>query len=227
MAEEIILEKLNRKEALRYLGYKNYAPDERIESMMDECEEELLLSAIPRYVYRCFDLVDEENGIRLDNTNLVLTGNSIREHLLGCEKAVVIAATISDRVDKLIRICQIKDMTKALIMDSMASVCVEQLCDKIDLIIKDEFSQYNQTFRFGIGYGDLPLSLQPEILNVLQASKIIGLTVSDSYLMNPVKSVTSIIGLTKGTVAKKSRGCQTCNMRDICRFRAEGGHCNG
>ena len=45
MEKSIKLTSLNRKEALRYLGYKKNAPDERVEELMDECEE-LVLSLI-------------------------------------------------------------------------------------------------------------------------------------------------------------------------------------
>ena len=42
MEKSIKLTSLNRKEALRYLGYKKNAPDERVEELMDECEELVL-----------------------------------------------------------------------------------------------------------------------------------------------------------------------------------------
>ena len=44
MEKSIKLTSLNRKEALRYLGYKKNAPDERVEELMDECEELVLRS---------------------------------------------------------------------------------------------------------------------------------------------------------------------------------------
>ena len=42
MEKSIKLTSLNRKEALRYLGYKKNAPDELVEELMDECEELVL-----------------------------------------------------------------------------------------------------------------------------------------------------------------------------------------
>ena len=52
MEKSIKLTSLNRKEALRYLGYKKNAPDERVEELMDECEELVLKTAVPRFIYK-------------------------------------------------------------------------------------------------------------------------------------------------------------------------------
>jgi cobalamin-dependent methionine synthase I len=49
--------------------------------------------------------------------------------------------------------------------------------------------------RFSPGYGDLSLSVQSDLLNVLDARRNIGLTLSDSLMMIPQKSVTAIVGL--------------------------------
>ncbi|MBR3258643.1 MAG: vitamin B12 dependent methionine synthase, partial [Eggerthellaceae bacterium] len=45
------------------------------------------------------------------------------------------------------------------------------------------------------GYGDLPLEVQPDLLGLLDASRRLGITLSDSLLMSPTKSVTAIVGL--------------------------------
>ena len=49
--------------------------------------------------------------------------------------------------------------------------------------------------RFSAGYGDFPLSAQKEIFGMLDCARQIGLTLNDSLLMSPTKSVTSIVGL--------------------------------
>ena len=51
-------------------------------------------------------------------------------------------------------------MAKALVFDSLASVAVEQACDKVEELLREEYPDYYQTFRFGIGYGDLPISMR-------------------------------------------------------------------
>ena len=118
-------------------------------------------------------------------------------------------------------------MAKALVFDSLASVAVEQACDKVEELLREEYTDYYQTFRFGIGYGDLPISMQEPFLKVLDAGKKIGLNLNKSYMLAPVKSVTAVIGLTKEPVSTKNRGCATCNLNKTCAYRGMGGHCSG
>lgn len=112
-------------------------------------------------------------------------------------------------------------------MDSLASVAVEQVCDKFEQILKEQTQGYYQTFRFGLGYGDLPIEQQKDFVALLNAPKQIGLSVSSSSMLIPTKSVTAVIGLSKEPVKGVARGCQTCNMREKCQYRIKGGHCNG
>jgi len=226
MINEIVLEKLNQNEALRYLGYGQNAPDIKVQELLDECEEVLLSIAKPRFVYKVFDIESVQGGVKVLNTNLVMPGNAIKDHLEDCEKVVLMGVTISMDVDRLLRKTQVNDMARALIVDSLASVAVEQACNKVEAFIKKELVEYNQTWRFGVGYGDLSLDIQGEFLDVINASKIIGLSASKSNMLIPTKSVTAIIGLSKIEIKKIKRGCQTCNMKDSCTYRKKGGHCN-
>ncbi len=225
MKKQVTLSSINRAEVLRYLGYKGIGADETINSLIDECEAEVLKAAVPRYVYRVVDVTQVDEGVRLEGTSVTLKGNSIKEHLKGCNKAALIAVTISDGIDRMLRVMQASDLAKAVISDSMASA-IEQVCDKVEAVIKEELPEYNQTFRFGIGYGDLPLSQQGEFLKILNAPKLIGLNIGKTDMMTPTKSVTAVIGLTTGEVSSKKKGCMSCNLKGTCRFREAGGHCN-
>ena len=49
--------------------------------------------------------------------------------------------------------------------------------------------------RFSPGYGDLPLDFQKEFLKITDASRKLGISLNDSLLMSPSKSVTAIIGI--------------------------------
>lgn len=226
MKKQVTLSSINRAEVLRYLGYKGIGADETINSLINECEAEVLKAAVPRYVYRVVDVTQVDEGVRLEGTSVTLKGNSIKEHLKGCNKAALIAVTISDGIDRMLRIMQASDLARAVISDSISSAAIEQVCDKVEAVIKEELPEYNQTFRFGIGYGDLPLSQQGEFLKILNAPRLIGLNVGKTDMMTPTKSVTAVIGLTTGEVSSQKKGCMSCNLKGTCRFREAGGHCN-
>jgi len=122
MEKSIKLTSLNRKEALRYLGYKKNAPDERVEELMDECEELVLKTAVPRFIYKKLDFTVNEDGVAFKNTSMVLPGESIKKHLYKCDSAICMAVTISEGIDRQLRVLQLTDMAKALVFDSLARV---------------------------------------------------------------------------------------------------------
>lgn len=211
----ITLNKLNRKEAIRYLGGAGIQLNYRMDKLMDECEKEVLAKARPKFLYIEKDLPCDE----------IMQGKDIANHLEGCTKAVLMCATIGADVDKLIRISQISDMARAVVLDSFASVAVEQVCRKVDELLAQKFEGYNMTFRFSPGYGDYPIELQQSFLRMLDAPRKIGLTTNENSLLIPTKSVTAVLGLSKEPIEQKKRGCAVCNMRDKCRYRRNGEHC--
>ena len=207
---------INRDEALRYLGYKDNINIDNLTPILDKCENELLKAIEPRFIYK----------FQVENTSLVLTGNSILNHLNGCYGVILLSATLSMGADKVISEHQVNDMTSALILDSMASTAIEQVCDTAEKEIREKISKDNfMTWRFSPGYGDLPITIQREFVRVTDAEKRIGLTVNEGGILLPRKSVTAIIGLSKEPIPKQRRGCAYCNMNKTCQFRKGGTHC--
>ena len=99
---------------------------------------------------------------------------------------------------------------------SIGAERIETLCDAF---CKDISSELGVTLkpRFSAGYGDLPLEAQKDIFRVLDCSKKIGLTLNDSLLMSPTKSVTAIVGI-GGNEGETIHKCSTCSLQD-CAFR--------
>lgn len=216
---------INREIVYRYLGYGNDEPDKKVKVIIEETEKELLAVIEPKYVYRYFKITNTADGIKVGNSELILQGRSIENHLVDCNEAVLLAATLSSGADAFIRKCEVSDMAKALIADTLASVAIESVCDEVELNVKKENPQLFQTFRFSPGYGDLSIDIQKDFLNLLDATKRTGLCATENYILTPRKSVTAIIGLSGKQIQKKRRSCRTCNMRDNCRFRKGGNHC--
>lgn len=211
----ITLDRLNRNEAVRYLGGAGISLNYRMDRLMDECEAEILKNARPKYLYSEIDLPNGE----------FMRGKDIVEHLDGCDRAIIICATLGTEIDKLIRINQISDMAKAVVLDSFAGVAIEQVCNKVDAVIAEKYKGKYMTFRFSPGYGDYPIELQKLFITKLDAPRKIGLTTNDNSILMPSKSVTAIAGLSDNPIDRKKRGCAVCNMRDRCKFRRNGAHC--
>ncbi len=223
--KEIVLGKIDTAEAIRYMGYREGSPDRQLLDIIVRCEKELLQVMAPRYCYKVFDIVRTEDSVKLKNSSLVLKGESIRTHLKDCEKAVIMCATLSGEVDKIIRLGSIRGMTNALVLDALANAAIEQVCDEVESIIMTEFQNYHHTWRFGVGYGDFPLSTQKLLLDTIDAGKRIGVCATDSSILTPGKSVTCVIGLSKQKQEEK-KSCSNCDMKDRCSFRQKGATCS-
>lgn len=190
------LKPINRKEAALYLGYGKNEPDEVIKNLMDECEGPLMDACHPAFSFGVFDILTcSEEKIVLSECTLTLTGKDIGKLLRGCSKAVLFAATLGSGVDALLRKLQITNMPKALLTDAMAGAAIEQICNDFQEDLQARFPDMQQTMRYSPGYGDLPLDLQKDLLATLEAGKRIGLFVTESNMLTPLKSVTAIIGL--------------------------------
>ena len=224
MNTDLYLETIDRAEALRYMGFGDSEPEKSFMERIDSVERELIKTAIPRFVWKALSLSHDESGNCFAG-GVTLTGKAIAEHLEGCTKAVLIAATLSSQCDMLIAKAQARSMTDALIADALASAGIEQICNKAERLIGQELGNKYMTWRFSPGYGDLPINLQEDFITELDAHRRIGLTVTDSSILIPTKSVTAIIGISDTPLPKKRQGCEFCDMRDRCQFRRKGVHC--
>ena len=211
----ITLGPLDRAEAVRYLGDARVEMNDAMEHLLADCEEQVLSVAEPKYLYKVLDLPCDP----------LMAGEDIVLHLEGCSKAVLLCATLGAGVDRMLRVEQVRDMSRAVVLDALASVAIEQVCQKFDAFIADKFPDLFQTFRFSPGYGDYPIDMQKYYLTELDAPKKIGLTTNDNYLLIPTKSVTAVMGLSETEPPKRRRGCATCNLRGSCNYRQRGDHC--
>lgn len=189
------LEKINLDMAFRYMGQRGAASAE-LRGLAEECEARLLSVISPKLVYAVFDVEFGAEYVSVSGTGLKLSGESIRGHLAGCEKCALMAVTLGSGVDSLLRELESAAMEKAFVADALASAAVEQVCDMAEEEIKARLAGAHFTWRFSPGYGDLPLEVQRDFLDVLNAQTRIGLTVTDSLILIPRKSVTAIIGIT-------------------------------
>ncbi len=112
--------------------------------------------------------------------------------LKGCAEAYIMGATIGIGADRLISRLAVSSPAESFITDALASAAAETLCEFADLSLRGNGIK---PIRFSPGYGDLPLSCQPDILDMLNAGYTLGITLNGSFLMTPMKSVTSVMGI--------------------------------
>lgn len=215
---------LDIQEALRYLGVRG-EPSGSLREQMREVAAQLTGEVTPRYAYRVFDLERTDDGFALAGTPTVLTGATAARMLAGSHKAAILACTLGARFDRMLSEAQARDMARAVMLDACAGALVEAGCDAAQAELAGRFPGKYLTDRFSPGYGDLPLELQGELCALLDTAKRLGLYVTESCMLNPVKSVTAVIGIAPTPQPARVRGCGFCAMRNTCTVRKEGKSC--
>lgn len=114
------------------------------------------------------------------------------KNLQGCREVFVFATTLGHGVDRLLNTLSKISPAKHFITDALASSMAEAAADKAEELIKGDVLCRP---RFSPGFGDLSLELQPRILNLLNAHRLLGITTNKTLLMSPLKSVTAIMGI--------------------------------
>ena len=216
--------RLDIEEALRYLGAGG-TQDQTLRQSVQREAEGLTARLKPRYTYKVVSLARSGEELLLPEAGLSLPGRTARLMLEECHQAVMLACTLGAEFDALLRAQQARDMARAVILDACGSALVEQGCDEAERDITARFPGLYLTDRFSPGYGDLPLSLQPAICGLMDAERRVGIHVTSSFLMNPSKSVTAVIGLSDKPQMARIRGCAWCAMRDTCTLRKGGKSC--
>jgi hypothetical protein len=214
---------IDRIEVLRYLGYKGQNIDETLENLLAESIVEVKQIAWKRFVYNIFNLKRKEDKIVVEDTNLIFQSKDLARHLSGSDKCVLLAATLGLEVDRRIAYYSKMNLTKGIIMDACASVAIEALCDELSQEIgtRARAEGYYITSRYSPGYGDLPLTLQKDLVRVLKAYSKIGLTVNESSIMLPRKSITAIIGWQREENRVEGDKCWNCKEK-TCLYRKRG-----
>jgi len=220
----VVVTRLDADEVLRYMGTPPEQADASLRALVDTCAAQMLAVIRPRWTSRLFALSFVMGGVRLDN-GLLLPGRTLKNHLSGCERAVVFCATLGAQADTLIRQSQCDDILRALALDCCASAAVEQMCDRIESQLQCQFTGCHFPFRFSPGYGDLPLEVNDELLAALDAPRRVGLCATASHLLTPRKSVTAILGISDHPVDTHKRSCPGCPAYGNCQYRKSGGHC--
>ncbi len=213
---------IDREEALRYAGVREEnggVLHAQIEEIARACEARIQ----PRYVWRLMELRRE--GTQLFLAEMPLEGQTARKMLAQCHHAAVLVCTLGASFDAWEKQVRARDMAQGLLLNACGSAYVEAGCDAAEAEIRSKLPGKYLTDRFSPGYGDLPLSCQKTLLAWTDAMRRLGITLTDSQLMNPMKSVTAIIGIADTPQAAKIRGCAYCALRERCTLRKGGKTC--
>ncbi len=202
------------KEAYRFLGYKKIFEDKIVDGKMERCYQIIKEASMPKCSAEIVDIEVGEDTVSF--LGIVVKSKNLSKNLRGCKRAVVFAATLGPNVDMVIRRFSKVDMVMSVIADALGSAMIEQYCDEICTYYKNK--GLNLRPRFSPGYGDFDIRHQKDFMNILMCHKKIGLTLTDSFMLTPTKSVTAMMGISDTDETCIIKGCEECEKTD-CEFR--------
>ena len=208
-----------QREIYRYLGYHGETPTDEVQQSVAECAEEIGRVARPKSVFREFSLaLPIEGVVRIDTLSVI--SRNLARNLKGCSCVFLMAATLGVEVDRLIARASAVRMSQALVYQAAAAARIEAYCDEINDVLREEARTQGLYCRprFSPGYGDFDIKHQQDIVRLLDTPRQIGLTVTDSLLLAPVKSVTAVIGLSSEPQPCHKNGCEECGKKN-CEYR--------
>ena len=212
-AEEILIAP---QQVLRYLGMGGRTTDPETARLVAQCIEEFSSVASYRLCWADAHITVTQQGV--DFGAFYAPSASLANHLQNCKQAVLFAATTGLAAEQQRKRAEVASPAKALVLDAVGTAAAEALCDRFCANRAKASAGQQLRPRFSPGYGDLPLELQKELLTCLDSHRKIGLSLSESMMMTPQKSVTAIVGVGTTGCAAAAPNCETCEKRD-CLFR--------
>ncbi len=195
ITESFDLPAFSREEILRYMGCRQ--PDSGTEELLSACLCESADVFGCNVAYCTLPLSLEDECLKLGGLEIV--SRDLRKALSHCEGVIIFAATVGLGIDRLIHRYSRLSPSRALCFDAIGAERIEALCDSFCRSMAEKYLLDCRSLkpRFSPGYGDLTIELQRDIFSLLGCEKRLGLTLTDSYLMSPTKSVTAIVGIYK------------------------------
>lgn len=151
-------------------------------------------------VYRTLEITGiEDKLVKTRETQTLFTGEKMVKLLKNCDYATLIVATIGPNIEEEVDRLSGPEPAHAYFLERVGAWMADYMGIWLDKMLEREIIRagYARTYRFGVGYGDWPLSSQTEVMELTRASQI-GLSLNESYIMLPRLSVSAVIGWQKG-----------------------------
>lgn len=188
------------REVLRRLGYP---PETReIPNEVGRIFEQEIQSAPsllePKGVYRLLHVESREDKIlTFQGTSFVIRSRQVIQMLRESDPVVLFMVTIGPNLEKEVEnLFDREETARGVILDAIGSETADAVANKLHREVLKKFAENKGltiTPRFSPGYGDWPVTVQSEVLNICDGGSI-GISVNESSLMIPRKSVSAVLG---------------------------------
>ena len=180
-------------EIARYLRVGRTQLSGALAERVAHLRDETLATLRPAHVWRRFPV---QGGVIESGAHRMPIDGTLARHIAGCRAVYLACGTIGPAFDAFHRRISVKSGADAFIVQAIGAALVEKLMDSVEYGICAELEEGEAIVpRYSPGYGDFPLAAQREMLALLDAPRKVGVSLTDTLLMVPSKSVTAVIGV--------------------------------
>ena len=195
----------------------------RLVTIAEQALDEGMLLIEPIAQYRIVD-VEKISHERFTLANTInLTGTLLAQHLGRAQQIVLLVCTLGIRLETKISELMDQNPVYALALDGFGSAAAEVLGLTICTELEEKAHAMGLFTSIPLNPGMVGWPIeqgQTQIFSALQPSSI-GLSLNESSLMTPRKSVSMVLGISSSPFTS-GRPCDFCNLNETCRYKDRG-----
>ena len=180
----------------------------------------------PQVLYRKFPVVSFiHERLELDTCNLkpgkhFLSGKLVSQHLAHAQEILVMICTIGGELEDHIASLFKIDPGLAIALDGVGSAAVEDLAIQACNYFENQVKNDGLTTSLPLNPGMLGWPVdqgQPQIFSLVDCEEI-QVTITDSWMMVPVKSLSMVLGI-GDNLTTDGIPCEYCSLKGTCRYQ--------
>ena len=205
---------ITESEIVNKIGYASAEVPELISHQIQNIKDEIGSFCEIKGGFRLFDQINVlGNSISICDVNFK-TDKIIAASLKKADSIAVFVCTAGEKLSDWSKLLFGEDdPLKAYIVDLTSSIIVEKATDQLEKFLEDTINDQKYiSNRYSPGYCGWNVSEQHQLFSLL-TDNFCGVTLNESALMNPIKSVSGIIGIGKD-IKKLAYQCSKCDKLD-------------
>jgi hypothetical protein len=206
---------IDAAEVLRMQGYRDPGlASPPVRAILEACRAEGRALLRPRAWHRRVAIAGIEGARVVVGDGPAFTSRALARVLAGSKELVAFVVTIGPALEREVRRRTASgDYPEALMLDAVGSVAVEELAERVRRAVEAGARAIGAgcSNRFAPGYGDWDVREQAALFALLRgANAELAVSLNESCLMNPLKSLSGVIGLGEGVHRIAESPCHLC-----------------
>ncbi|NBG88435.1 homocysteine S-methyltransferase family protein [Isachenkonia alkalipeptolytica] len=197
----------DRKKILRYMGHPDGVLSNDLEELLENCLSRVREKVQPKSALKVFPKKELE---------WIISGKNLRKYFNKVSHGAVFVVTLGEEMERMIEEGKTRSTLEGLAFEAIGSVYTEVAVEDLRQELQKEWEGVFNSF--SPGYGDCPLSLHKEILELLDSENHLGIHITKHHLLIPRKTITGVIPLSNSIGMENNGKCDDCSLGEHCTF---------